>query len=108
MIKDIFFSLRNRGVAFLICIAYIFIFTKFYEKFIEKGMRNRFKFLNDRNKEVAFEVLVTGFIGLLLLLFIRIIGFRINMFWWTMGILATLGGALGLIPFSFIEKSKSK
>ncbi len=108
MIKDIFFSPQNRGIAFLICIVYVFVSTKFYEKFLEKRIHNKFKFLNNRDKEVCFEVFVTGFIGALLFLLIKTIGFRINLFWWTMVILTTFGGALGLVPFSFIEKKKSK
>ena len=106
MIKDIFFLPQNRGIAFLICIVYAFVFDKFYERFLEKPIHSKFKFFNDRNKEVAFGVFVTSFIGLLLLLLIKIIGFRIHYFWWTMGILVAFGGALGCVPFSFIEKRK--
>lgn len=108
MIKDIFYLPQNRGIAFLICFAYIFVFTKCYERFIEKRMRNKFKFLNDRNKEVCFEVFVTGSIGFLLLLLMKIVGFKIHYFWWVMVILTSFGSVLGLIPFSFIEKRKSK
>lgn len=104
MIKDIFYLPQNRTIAFLVCIAYILVFAKFYEKFIQKKVRDKFKFLNDRDKEICFEIFVTGFIGFLLLLLMKIIGFRIHYFWWVMGILTSFGGALGLIPCSFIKK----
>jgi len=55
-----------------------------------------------------FAVFLMGFVSLLLLLLIKIIGFRIHYFWWAIGILTSFGGALGFVPFSFIEKKKSQ
>ncbi|MFH0856186.1 MAG: hypothetical protein V1869_06760 [Candidatus Omnitrophota bacterium] len=104
MIKDIFYLPQNRGIAFLVCIAYVLIFAKFYGIFLERKIINKLEFLNNRDKQVMFTVFLMGFISLLLLLLIKIIGFRIHYFWWTMGILTLFGGALGLAPFSFIER----
>lgn len=108
MIKDIFYLPQNRGIAFLVCIAYILIFTKFYEAFLERRIINKLKFLNNRDKQVMFSVFLLGFASLLLLFLIKIIGFRIHYFWWAIAILTSFGGALGFTPFSFIDKKKER
>lgn len=108
MIKDIFYLPQDRGIAFLICIAYVLIFSKFYEAFLEKRIIDKLKFINNRDKQIMFAIFLMGFAGLLLLVLLKIVGFRIHYFWWVIGILTSSGGALGFIPFSLINNKKQR
>lgn len=108
MIKDVFDYLSKGVVRPLSAlVAFVYIFTGFYEKFLSKYIRNKFKFLNDPNNNVAFGMIVTGLAIFLLALLIKIMGYRISFVWLLGGFGGMVGGALGLVPFSFIENKSN-
>lgn len=84
-----------------------FIFIKLYEKFLSIILSDKFKFLKDRNKEVCFEIALFGAIFLTFSLFIEA-KYGAPFIWLFCSISLLFGGGLGLIPFSFIEKTKKK
>lgn len=96
-------------LSLIIFIVTSFIFIKLYEKFLIKSISNKFKFFRDPNKKVYFGIFLIG-----LLFFITILLIKINYnvpipFIWLLGVSSCIiGGILGLIPFSFIEKKSNK
>jgi hypothetical protein len=96
-------------VSLIIFIVTGFIFIKLYEKFLIKKMSNKFKFFGDRNKEVYFGIFLMGLLFFIIILLIKI-NYNVPIpFIWLLGSgSCVIGGALGLIPFSFIEKKSNK
>lgn len=94
-------------ISLLIFLGVAFIFIKIYEIFISKRITEKFKLFQDCNKEIPLELLLTGgiLLGLCLLIKLRYV---IPFIWLLCSASLLIGGALGLIPFSFIEKRKSK
>lgn len=82
-----------------------FIFIKSYEKLLAKKISNKFKFLRDRNNEVCFEIFLFGVLSCIAILLIKV-KYNPPFIWVLLSIAMLFGGALGLIPFSFIEKTK--
>ena len=107
-LENLFTYLSNQLlISLLIFLGVSFIFIKLYEIFISKKITEKFKFFHDHNKEIPLELLLAGgiLLGLCLLIKIR---YAIPFIWLLCSASLLIGGALGLIPFSFIEKKKPK
>lgn len=94
-------------ISLLIFLSVVFILIRLYEIFISKRITKKFKFFQDRNKEIPLELFLSGgiLLGLCLLIKLR---YAIPFIWLLCSASLLIGGALGLIPFSFIEKRESK
>lgn len=106
--ENIFTYLSNQLlISLLIFLGVVFIFIRLYEIFISRILTEKFKFFQDRNKEIPLELFLAGVILLGLCLLIKI-KYAIPFIWLLCSLSLLIGGALGIIPFSFIEKKKSK
>lgn len=94
-------------ISLLIFLGVSFIFIKLYEIFISRKITEKFKFFQDRDKEIPLELLLSGGTLLVLCLLIKI-RYTIPFIWLLCSAFLLIGGALGLIPFSFVEKKKIK
>lgn len=80
---------------------------KFYEKFLSKKINNKFKFLKDRDKEICFEIFLTGLFIFIIVLLIKI-NYDSPLIWLLCSIFLMIGGALGMLPFSFIKNRNQR
>ena len=94
-------------ISLLIFLGVAFVFIKLYEAFLSKKINKKFRFLQDREKEIPFEILLTGGLLLGICLWIKL-KYAIPFIWFVCSISMVIGGALGLVPFSFIEKKKQR
>ena len=94
-------------ISLLIFLSIAFIFMKLYEMFLSKRVSKKLKFLQDREKEIPFEIFLTGglLLGICLLIKLR---YAIPFIWLLCSISLLIGGVLGIVPFSFIEKRKQR
>ncbi len=92
-------------ISLLIFLALSFIFMKFYEKFLLK----RVKFFKSHDKEICFGILLTGLVFFIPTLLIKMsCNISVPFIWLLCSGSLVIGGGLGLIPFSFIERKNKK
>lgn len=106
-LKELFGFLSEQLLLSLgIFLVLLFVFMRLYEKFFFKSLKNKLKFLNNSEKAICFEIFL---VGMFFLGGIWLIGqyYPYPFIWLLCSVLLVLGGALGLIPFSFI-KGKNK
>ena len=94
-------------ISLLIFLVVAFIIVKIYEIFISKKIVKKNIFFRDRNKEIPFELFLSGGILLIMCLLIKL-KYAVPFIWLLCSASLLVGGILGLIPFSFIEKKKFK
>lgn len=106
-IENIFTYLSKQFLmSLLIFLSIAFVIIKVYEIFLSNKLSKKFKFIINREKEIPFEIFLTGglLLGICLLIKLR---YPIPFIWLLCSISMFIGGALGIIPFSFIEKKKT-
>lgn len=96
-------------ISLLIFFGITFMIIKLYERFISGKIKSKFKFLNNYNRETYFVILLSGVLFFIIILFFKLkCNVPIPFIWLLCSSSFVIGGTLGLIPFSFIEKRKSK
>lgn len=103
-IVKIFEALSKQHHIAIISFVIIIIFSvKFYETFLMKFVRTKIKDFGDENKNIPFDIFLTGslllMVGLILDIFVEY-----PFTWYLCTFFLILGGLLGMLPFNFIKK----
>ena len=82
-------------------VIYIVIFSKVYERFLERRIKN--KFLNEPNNKICFGTFNTGLSIFIFIFLVNAAGYKLPLIWYLGGFALIVGGLLGLIPFTFAK-----
>lgn len=94
---------KQHHVAIISFIIIIIFSVKFYEIFFMKFVRSKIKDFGDENKNIPFDIFLTG-------IFLLVVGLILDIFveypftWYLCTFFLILGGLLGILPFSFLKK----
>ena len=91
---------RNLIMSVLFFVITIFMFEYLYKNTLQRLIRSKILFLNNKDKEVYFAMILFGAIYLILA-GIVIPHFKYPFIWLLGSCALFVGGLLGLIPFSF-------
>jgi len=103
VLENILYYLSENFIfALLIYFVLVFIAFRIYEKKISTKLKNKIKFLNNQDKNVSFEIFIIGFLFLAISISLNFY-FTIPFIWFLCSVALTIGGILGILPFSFIK-----
>jgi len=98
---------KNLLVALIVFFVSFFLTMEIYEKVFLNWIKNKNKFINNKDREIYSGFFLIGLLHLTLAIIVNYY-FVFIFIWALLSAGITFGGLLGLIPFSFLENGKNK